>query len=412
MKLISNLKSQIPNLRFQTSNLRSEISYPTSAILIACCSLLLAGCAEDIDTVYGKRRGTSAAESVNGTAVLGRMFEQAGHQVRSWQWLSPRLRDNSDTIVWFPDDFSGPAADCREWLEEWLLVHEGRTLIYVGRDFDAAPLYWDQIQAGAPANQITELKRREAWARSEFQSRRATLTDGADGGWFSIRNGPHRTARTLTGDPTWLPGVDQSKVDIELYSSLVPPQPAEEIEVLLESGSDVLAWRQTIGGSKLIVIVNGSFLTNLPLVNHEHRKLADHLIREVGPPGKVVFLESGAGGPTILEKDPGINLPAGPTGWPLDYILLLFALTGLAFLFTQYPIFGTPRDTPKKHSADFGLHVEALGELLQQTGNEQFARAKLQQYQQSVRNTANPPRHPPVRTPLPPVGEGTAGVVS
>jgi hypothetical protein len=385
--------------RFEISNLRSQISDFRFAILLACCVLLLAGCAEEIDTVYGKRRGIGAEESVNGTAVLARMFEQAGHQVRSWQWLSPRLRDNSDTIVWCPDDFSGPDLERREWLAEWLLGQQGRTLIYVGRDFDAAPRYWDQIQAGAPANQLPELKRREAWARSEFQTRRAMLKDGEDCSWFTIRNGPHRTVGTLTGDPAWLHGVDPAKVEIELYSTVVPPLPSGEIDVLLQSGSDIIAWRQTIGGSKLIVIVNSSFLTNLPLLNHEHRKLADHLIREVGPPGEVVFLESGAGGPTILEKDPGINLPTGPTGWPLDYILLLFALTGLAFLFSQYPIFGTPRDTPKKHSADFGLHVLALGELLQQTGDEKYAQTKLQHYQQSVRNAANPPRHATAKTP-------------
>ncbi|MBI3469548.1 MAG: DUF4350 domain-containing protein [Planctomycetes bacterium] len=369
-----NPQSQISNLRFQISNLKS--------VLLLACSLLLAGCAEEIDTEYGKRRGIDAAESVNGTAVLGRMFEQAGHEVRDWRWLSPRLRDNSDTIVWFPDDFSGPDADRREWLEEWLLEQEGRTLIYVGRDFDAAADYWDQVQAGAPANQIPELKRREAWARSEFQTARAMLSDGEDHEWFTIRDGPHRTVRTLKGDPAWLDGGDPSKAKIELYSTLVPPSPSEDIDVLLESGSDVLAWRQRIGGSKLIVIVNGSFLTNLPLVNHEHRKLADRLIAEAGPPGRVVFLESGAGGPTILDKDPGIDLPTGPTGWPLDYILLLFALTGLTYLFSQYPIFGTPRDVPKKHSADFGQHVEALGELLQQTSDEPLAHTKLQQYQQ------------------------------
>ncbi len=33
-------------------------------------------------------------------------------------------------------------------------------------------------------------------------------------------------------------------------------------------------------------MANGSFLLNLPLVNHEHRKLAGKLIDAVGPPGK------------------------------------------------------------------------------------------------------------------------------
>ena len=111
-------------------------------------------------------------------------------------------------------------------------------------------------------------------------------------------------------------------------------------------------------------------------------------------------------------------MPAGPAGWPLDYILLLFALAGLTFLFSQYPIFGTPRDTPKKHSADFGQHVEALGELLQQAGDAKHARAKLLHYQQSVRGGAHPPRQAPAVPPAPAareepaVGEEPAEVVS
>ncbi len=54
-------------------------------------AILLAGCSRDIDVAYGRREGFGATASVNGTAVLAKMFEQAGHQVFSWQSLSPRL---------------------------------------------------------------------------------------------------------------------------------------------------------------------------------------------------------------------------------------------------------------------------------------------------------------------------------
>ena len=43
--------------------------------------LLCAGCGEatSVDDTYGRRRGTPGEASVNGTAVLARMFEEAGH---------------------------------------------------------------------------------------------------------------------------------------------------------------------------------------------------------------------------------------------------------------------------------------------------------------------------------------------
>ena len=36
----------------------------------------------------------------------------------------------------------------------------------------------------------------------------------------------------------------------------------------------------------ILLVSNGSFLLNLPLVNHEHRKLADHVVRSVAPAGR------------------------------------------------------------------------------------------------------------------------------
>ena len=84
-----------------------------------------------------------------------------------------------------------------------------------------------------------------------------------------------------------------------------PAHAAAAAEVLLRSGKDVLVSRRPYDESQLIVVANGSFLLNLPLVNHEHRKLAGKLIDAVGSPRKtVVFLESYAGGPPIRDKDP------------------------------------------------------------------------------------------------------------
>jgi len=121
--------------------------------------LATGGCVDEIDAVYGQRAG-SAWTSVNGTSVLGKMFERAGHTVFSWRMLSPRLRRRADCIVWFPDDFHPPKEQACQWLEGWLREEPGRTLVYVGRDFDAAAWYWETIQPNAPAEQKQEILRR------------------------------------------------------------------------------------------------------------------------------------------------------------------------------------------------------------------------------------------------------------
>ena len=77
------------------------------------------------------------AKSVNGTAVLSGMFLQAGHKVSSWHRLSPKL-EKDDVIIWAPDAFGDPGKEQREWLENWLSAEDGRTLVYIGRDYDAA----------------------------------------------------------------------------------------------------------------------------------------------------------------------------------------------------------------------------------------------------------------------------------
>ena len=114
------------------------------------------GCAPtDIASTYGERRGSEGGPSVNGTAVLAGMFEEAGHRVSSWSRLSPKLEE-CQTIVWFPDDFAPPTVEQRDFLEWWLYNETGRTVVYVGRDFDATPAYWRQILPIAPPEQKME----------------------------------------------------------------------------------------------------------------------------------------------------------------------------------------------------------------------------------------------------------------
>ena len=332
------------------------------------------------------------SSSVNGTRVLADMFTDRGHRVESYFQLSPSL-NSADAIVWFPDDFEPPSSEVRSWLDNWLLGGSNRTLIYVGRDFDAAPGYWKKISGQVAPGDQTHVSRQLQEAKNEATVDRKEIPDDAANEWFAVSGKlDQRDVRELAGP--WSQGVDAQKVDIELNGRLAPDEWARP---LLESGDDILVARFTQDswrGSQFVTVANGSFLLNLPLVNHEHRKLAGKLIGLVGPPRKkVVFLQSSAGGPEILDKEPEppqFNALDILGVWPLGGVLLQLTLLGIIFAFARWPIFGRPQVPATAPASDFGKHVTALGQLLARTRNREYALARLAQWQRG--RSSDPPR--------------------
>jgi hypothetical protein len=364
--------------------------------LLAVGLVLAAGCGgEKIDGTYGRRRGSPGGESVNGTAVLGEMFREAGSTVASRRFLSPKIHDY-DVIVWAPDDFQPPDDEVREFLEAWLARGSKRTLVYIGRDYDAETAYWEAILDAAPAEQRVEVLRRLARARAAYAARRASIPDGQATDWFSM----HRDGRSdRTGSQRWSgtwaqdDSLQVSALQAEIQGRLEPPELASSgnrspyrSEVLLQGPDGILAFRLTHRrqpNSQILVMTNGSFLLNLPLIEKEHRKLAGKLIADCGMPAKVVFLESGPGGPFVFPQEPGSQHPTGLeafTVWPLGAILWHFLALGVFYLFARLTIFGRPHQLPPEAVSDFGRHVHALGELLAATGDSGYARRQLAQF--------------------------------
>ncbi len=204
--------------------------------------------------------------------------------------------------------------------------------------------------------------------------------------WFSL-DGKYRprSLRSLEGDPKWIDDINPARIRIELNGRLVPDEEAED---LVRSGDDVFASRIPWRDSQILLIANGSSLLNLPLVNREHRKLAGHLIDMVGPPRKtVVFLESGAGGPPIRDKDPEVNIPTGLEiflTWPANWILFHFAFVGILFCYWRFPIFGPPLAPAGDSPSDFSKHIQAVAELLARSGDRVYAWSHLTQYRGQV----------------------------
>lgn len=402
--------------------------------------LLFAGCTprERLDVEYGKTGGTPGAKSVNGTGVLAGMFSEAGNRVTTMSKFSPRF-EKADTIVWAPNDFDPPSEKHRLYLENWLMAKNGRTVVYIGRDYDASVAYWRKAMPLAPIEQQAEFQSNLSKAAIEVTSQRMSIpAQDVYARWFTMKVGqPKQTVTTLQGP--WSKGINAKKCEIELATRLAIPvqkdiprgdeQPLADYELLLGTQTDPkvsqvtpIATRVTYvswSDSQVIVVTNGSFLLNYPLVNKEHRKLAGKLIEECASQGETIFVESEAGGPPIQLKQ--ADEPA-KTGfemlvvWPLGTILMHGIVCLLLACICLYPIFGRPltlnrwtrRLYPSPKSAvdddgitgDFGKHLDALGELLSLTKDQQFALDKLQYYQRHVKRESGvshvgPPKTPP-----------------
>ncbi len=333
------------------------------------------------------------------------MFQEAGYSVGTARRLSPAL-GRADVIVWAPDDFQPPRAEVRQFLEERLWDQEGRTLVYIGRDFDAALAYWEMMAVSPPADQALEVRRRLAIKRSQHAAARLKMPEEEDAHWFiSRRRGQRRTVQSLGGP--WSQNIDASKVQIELAGHLALPadtlsadtvdeqEPGSvAAEALLQGDGVVLVsrFRRPVwGASQILVVTNGSFLLNLPLVNRQHRKLAGRLIDQCGPAGRVVFLESGPGGPGISQGDAEqYPLLAAFTVWPVGGILLHLILVGIVFCLSVFPIFGRARELAQEDCSDFGSHIRAVGQLLERTGDRQDAQARLAQYHEVLARDVRP----------------------
>jgi hypothetical protein len=306
--------------------------------------------------------------------------------------------NDSDIVVWVPDNFEPPTKEQRQFLEDFLENGTNKTVIYVGRDYDAAVAYWDRIQPEVPERQADEALRRRAEALAGHEAARAGMPAQEYARWFTARrDGKPRKATKLAGE--WADGIDPAKAEILIEGRLDIPVAADgaatdpdlpaDFEDLLSSEGEALVTRITDdekwGDGQVIVVTNGSFVLNYPLVNHEHRKLAGKLVAECGSAaGRVVFIESGPDGPAVLDKEP--SSAGGPLDllkvWPLGPILMHLTVLGIIFCLARSPIFGRPKELPEPPTADFGKHVAALGALLARTKDQHYAQQRLDQYRQ------------------------------
>jgi len=352
-------------------------AWPASCDLLVAAAYLtlsvsLAGCGPaELPTYYGRQQTTFLDASVNGTDVFACMLERAGHEVSERRSLITSAMQSIDAIVWFPNDRQAPSEEVCEWLDTWLADSPGRKLVYVGRHFDAEPIYWQRTAPLAPTADQAEYRARAVGSRistSLADSKASTCP------WFKLESIEPVNVTELSGP--WSEGIDVAKCEIALRTQLSPAQPSA---ILLASGKNTLVARVPAEDeeSEILLVANGSFLLNLPLVNSEHRRLAGKVVEALAPAKRIVFLSSNPGGPPIDPPSEDMSLWRMFKAWPLSVILLHFATLGIMFCFARWPIFGRPRAKPIEVATDFGEHVEAVGKLLARTRDKRFALSQL-----------------------------------
>ncbi len=83
------------------------------------------------------------------------LCENAGYRTSTRRILGPELQRTAEVIVWFPDDWAPPSPKHQQWFDNWLQSSGGRTLLIVGRDFEAQELYWSEVNARGLSNNKT-----------------------------------------------------------------------------------------------------------------------------------------------------------------------------------------------------------------------------------------------------------------
>jgi hypothetical protein len=344
------------------------------AMLASLLLLALAGCSAEFDPTYGRMSESYLNTSVNGTDVLAAMFTEAGFEVSARSILMTSSMQRVETIVWFPNDIHAPSEEVCLWFDEWLASGENRTLVYVGRGFDAAPLYFRKLAPGVAKGQQKFYRQQVA---SQATVRPSMIPDSEmQCEWFSI-DWPEPEAPVASLEGPWSQGIDAAKAEVYLSDQFNTHLPTR---VLLSTKKVPLVTQirdPEWGGGRVIAISNGSFLLNMSLVNHENRKLAGKLVDVLRPPGRLVMLQSGPGGPPIDPPAGGSALARLFGAWPLNIILLHCAVLGIIFCFARWPIFGRPKTPPAEILSDFGKHVQAVGQLMQRTRDRTYALEQL-----------------------------------
>jgi hypothetical protein len=168
-------------------------------------------------------------------------------------------------------------------------------------------------------------------------------------------------------------------------------------EVLLAgSGGEPLVFRISspdFPDGQILIVANGAPFLNGNMVLPLHRKIGEMVIEECLPAKRVGLVSYGENGLLISQIDAGGKSNVGMellTVWPMSAITMHAAFLGIVVCFVLLPILGRPQKLSPRSVTDFGLHVEAVGQMLLETRDIRYAVTMIRDYFCKVRKE-NPP---------------------
>ena len=184
----------------------------------------------------------------------------------------------------------------------------------------------------------------------------------------------------------------------------------ENVSVLLAGGDGtplvMKLTSQRYRDSQILTLVNGAPLLNGSLVRPHFREVAHKLIAAIQPAKRIALLPFNAQGILVsdLQNEDEIAGLSVLTVWPMNIVVAHLAFWGILICFALFPILGRPQGLRPHSVSDFGQHAEAVGRMLQQTGDSKFAAGIIAEYHRTVRGEVPPPwlksaLPPPAATP-------------
>jgi len=301
-----------------------------------------------------------------------------------------------------------PTAAEIEWFESWLSENPKRVLIFVGRDFSPSVRYWQTAMKTEKAIDRVVFANEKALAETTHDAMRRESVAEDDCVWFryELRNAESTEGKVVHG--SWVAKSDASQLDLPLRGYFEPKGTSLSFsksssgrkkkrdsslyisESLLETkdGRPIAFSIESPrwAGGAVYVLANGAMILNEGLTNPSHRALAQKLISKLPANGRVGFLSPK--NENLIRSDSDKQEASGfelLRVWPLSLIAVQGLFIGFIVLLALFPIFGRPQKTATVSTADFGLHIEALGQLLHKSNDKNYALQKIASYFRDVK---------------------------
>ncbi len=169
-------------------------------------------------------------------------------------------------------------------------------------------------------------------------------------------------------------------------------------ETLLESKDGIpLVYRLTstsrYGNGQVIIVSNGAPFLNGTLVKPQFSKVGEKIVQLAPSPKRVALVaydDLGIQISNFEEMDSrglGIEMLVQ---WPLSAITIPACIAGIILCISLLPILGRPQQLPSESTSDFGMHVDALGQMMHDTGDRNFAASAIAEYYRTVRSEKPP----------------------